>query len=110
MFFLVLQKYRLHSRKLQNSGGSSSSQGTDPLILGTLYNPHECSESSRASNSQSRSPKGPLHLARNSGVTTSTTGGDCLEEDDEKSESQSWKKDTPILRNSGQWKDFSIKL
>lgn len=51
----------------------------------------QCGESSKQSNSQSGSPHGPLHLAGSS-RGTSITGGDSMEdEDDEKSESHSWK-------------------
>lgn len=47
-------------------------------------------ESSKGS-SQSGSPQGPLHLAGNTGGT-STTGGDSMEDDeDAKSEGYSWK-------------------
>lgn len=48
-------------------------------------------DSSKASSSQSGSPQGPLHIAGNTGGT-STTGGDSMEDDeDAKSEGYSWK-------------------
>lgn len=43
------------------------------------------------SSSQSGSPQGPLHLSGSSRGTSTTVGDSMEEEDDVKSESQSWK-------------------
>ncbi|KAI3448086.1 hypothetical protein Pfo_004751 [Paulownia fortunei] len=84
-----LQKYRLHTRRVPPTTNTSTIQ---PVVLGGLWMSQElCGESSKQSNSQSGSPQGPLHLVGSS-RGTSMTGGDSMEEeDDEKSESHSWK-------------------
>lgn len=72
-----LQKYRLHTRRSPNTSANSTND--------------QCSDSSKPSSAQSGSPQGPLRFP---GITggTSTTGGDSMEdEEDEKSESHSWK-------------------
>ncbi|KAI3446030.1 hypothetical protein Pfo_002695 [Paulownia fortunei] len=78
-----LQKYRLHARRVTTN---SSTQPVD------LWMPEEqCGESLKQSNSQSGSPQGPLQLVASS---RGTSGADSIEdEDDEKSESHSWKSD-----------------
>lgn len=79
----VMQKYRLHVRKLPPSSAAQA---------GNLWMAQEESlDNSKASISQSGSPQGPL-LAGGSGKGLSSTGCDSMEaEDDEKSDGHSWK-------------------
>ncbi|OMP02078.1 hypothetical protein COLO4_11362 [Corchorus olitorius] len=77
-----LQKYRLHIRKLP---ASSAGKGD-----GLWSAENQCNEHMKSNNSQSGSPQGPL-LASGSGKGMSSTGGDSMEEDDEKSDGQSWR-------------------
>ncbi|XP_059647749.1 transcription factor HHO2-like [Cornus florida] len=83
-----LQKYRLHTRRLPAAAATPTNQPV--VVLGGLWMPQDqCGETSKPSSSQSGSPQGPLHLTCGG---TSTTGGDSMEEEeDEKSESYSWK-------------------
>ncbi|CAA2997058.1 myb family transcription factor EFM-like [Olea europaea subsp. europaea] len=61
-------------------------------ILGGQWISHEQhGESSKQSNSQSGSPQGPLLLTGSSRGTSMTGGNSMEDEDDEKSESHSWK-------------------
>ncbi|CAI9765549.1 unnamed protein product [Fraxinus pennsylvanica] len=84
-----LQKYRLHTRKVPPTTSTSSNQ---PVVLGGQWMSHDQhGESSKKSNSQSRSPQGPLQLAGSSRATSMTGGNSMEDEDDEKSESHSWK-------------------
>ncbi|CAA3022862.1 myb family transcription factor EFM-like [Olea europaea subsp. europaea] len=84
-----LQKYRLHTRKVPPTTNISSNQ---PVVLGGQWISHEQhGESSKQSNSQSGSPQGPLQLAGSSRGTSMTRGNSIEDEDDEKSESHSWK-------------------
>lgn len=79
-----LQKYRLHTRRIPSSANQSS------VGLGGVWvsqDQYEGNDSSKQSNSQSGSPQGPLQLGG-----TAITGGDSMEdEDDDRSESSSWK-------------------
>lgn len=85
--FLVSQKYRLHTRRVPNDSSTKSGQA----LSGSWTAQDQYSESSKPSSSQSASPEGPLQFPGLTGGT-STTGGDSMEdEDDEKSESYSWK-------------------
>ncbi|OMO56720.1 hypothetical protein CCACVL1_26318 [Corchorus capsularis] len=77
-----LQKYRLHIRKLP---ASSAGKGD-----GLWSAENQCNAHMKSNNSQSGSPQGPL-LASGSGKGMSSTGGDSMEEDDEKSDGQSWR-------------------
>ena len=90
-FVLQLQKYRLHTRRMPNTSAAPPSNQS-VVVLGSLWMPQDqYGDSSKASSSQSASPQGPLQLGRATGGT-STTGGDSMEDDeDEKSESYSWK-------------------
>ncbi|KMT00562.1 hypothetical protein BVRB_9g218600 [Beta vulgaris subsp. vulgaris] len=82
-----LQKYRLHTRRVPNDSSTKSGQA----LSGSWTAQDQYSESSKPSSSQSASPEGPLQFPGLTGGT-STTGGDSMEdEDDEKSESYSWK-------------------
>ncbi|XP_022896781.1 transcription factor HHO5-like [Olea europaea var. sylvestris] len=84
-----LQKYRLHTRKVPPTTSNSSNR---PLVLGGQWISHEQhGESSKQSNSQSGSPQGPLLLTGSSRGTSMTGGNSMEDEDDEKSESHSWK-------------------
>lgn len=85
-----LQKYRLHTRRLPTATGPSTNQSV--VVLGGLWLPQDQhGESSKQSSSQSASPQGPLQLGGAS-RGTSITGGDSMEdEEDDKSESHSWK-------------------
>ncbi|XP_027160972.1 transcription factor HHO2-like [Coffea eugenioides] len=85
-----LQKYRLHTRRLPTTTGTSTNQPV--VVLGALWLPQDQhGESSKQSNSHSGSPQGPLQLGGAS-RGTSMTGGDSMEdEEDDKSESHSWK-------------------
>ncbi|KAK9988274.1 hypothetical protein SO802_028513 [Lithocarpus litseifolius] len=88
-----LQKYRLHTRRLPNSTAAAPANQS-VVVLGSLWMQDQYGDSSKASSSQSGSPQGPLHLAGNTGGT-STTGGDSMEDDeDAKSEGYSWKSHT----------------
>ncbi|CAI9764399.1 unnamed protein product [Fraxinus pennsylvanica] len=81
-----LQKYRLHTQKVQ-----SMSTNQPVVVLGSLWEERQYGESSKPSISQSCSPQGPLHLTGSSRAT-SMTGVDSMEdEDDENLESHSWK-------------------
>ncbi|XP_068657418.1 myb family transcription factor EFM-like isoform X2 [Aristolochia californica] len=83
-----LQKYRLHTRRVPTSASNSSNQSV--VLLGGIWVPPDHYQSSKPSTSQSGSPQGPLQLAGNSrGI--SNTGGDSCEDEEEKSESYSWK-------------------
>lgn len=101
-----LQKYRLHTRRYPsgaNANGNAnvnaktnanaSTPDNQKLVLfGGLYVPQEMSGTSKSSTSQSESPQGPLQMVGTSGGTTSTTGGDSMDdEEDGKSESYNWK-------------------
>ncbi|KAK3024541.1 hypothetical protein RJ639_043733 [Escallonia herrerae] len=83
-----LQKFRLHNRRVPVTTATSANQSV--VMLGGLWMQDQCGESSKQSNSQSGSPQGPLQLTVTTGGT-STTGGDSMEDEDEKSESYSWK-------------------
>ncbi|KAL3515244.1 hypothetical protein ACH5RR_022146 [Cinchona calisaya] len=85
-----LQKYRLHTRRVPTTTGASTNEPV--VVLGGLWmSQDQHDESSKQSNSQSGSPQGHLHLGGAS-RGTSMTGGDSMEdEEDEKSESHSWK-------------------
>ncbi|KAG6415002.1 hypothetical protein SASPL_122401 [Salvia splendens] len=81
-----LQKYRLHTRRVPPATNASAA------VLWASQ--EQCGESSKPSNSQSSSPQGPLHL---SSRATSVTGGDSVDdEDDNKSESRSWKRESHV--------------
>lgn len=82
IIFLILQKYRLHVRKLPAAKVNCLWLARDQ------YN-----SMSNSSISQSGSPEGPLGSAK--GV--STTGGDSMEEEEEKSEGHNWKGRRPKL-------------
>ncbi|KAG9440726.1 hypothetical protein H6P81_020891 [Aristolochia fimbriata] len=83
-----LQKYRLHTRRLPTSASNSSNKSV--VLLGGIWVPPDHYQSSKPSTSQSGSPQGPLQLAGSSrGI--SNTGGDSCEDEEEKSESYSWK-------------------
>ncbi|KAA3461270.1 Two-component response regulator ARR1-like protein [Gossypium australe] len=77
-----LQKYRLHIRKLP---ASSSGQGNE---LCSAQN--QCNVKMKASMSQSGSPQGPL-LGSASAKDMSSTGGDSMDTEDEKSDGHSWR-------------------
>uniref|UniRef100_A0A803LNV5 HTH myb-type domain-containing protein n=1 Tax=Chenopodium quinoa TaxID=63459 RepID=A0A803LNV5_CHEQI len=82
-----LQKYRLHSRQVPSDSGNKNGQA----LSGSWTAQDQYSESSKPSSSQSASPEGPLQFPGLTGCT-STTGGDSMDdEDDDKSESHSWK-------------------
>ncbi|KAH6767123.1 hypothetical protein C2S52_018106 [Perilla frutescens var. hirtella] len=81
-----LQKYRLHTRRVGVPPPTNTNTNTSSVEPGLWVSGEQC-----RSNSQSSSPQGPLHLAGSS-RGTSVTGGDSVEdEDDDKSESHSWK-------------------
>nr|QSD99755.1 MYB family transcription factor [Melilotus albus] len=84
-----LQKYRLHTRRVPAASGSNESV----VVLGGLWMSQEYNDSSKGSSTASGSPQSPLHLATGSRGGTSPTEGDSMEDDDEdeKSESYSWK-------------------
>ncbi|XP_039047839.1 transcription factor HHO6-like [Hibiscus syriacus] len=84
-----LQKYRLHTRRLPPS--TPANQSVVVVRSGPWMSQDQYGDSSKVSSSQSGSPQGPLQLATNTGGT-STTGGDCIEDDeDAKSEAYSRK-------------------
>ncbi|XP_054788078.1 transcription factor HHO5-like isoform X2 [Prosopis cineraria] len=84
-----LQKYRLHTRRTPATTAAPANQS---VVLGGLWmSQDQHNESSKASSSGSGSPQGPLQLA-GSGGGMSRTEGDSMEDDEEeKSESFSWK-------------------
>ncbi|RWR83168.1 myb family transcription factor EFM [Cinnamomum micranthum f. kanehirae] len=85
-----LQKYRLHTRRLPSSAPATANQ--DVLVMGGmrgLWVPNVHYQVSKQSTSQG-SPQGPLQLSGTSRAV-STTGGDSGEDEDGKSESNSWK-------------------
>ncbi|GAA0167401.1 DNA-binding transcription factor [Lithospermum erythrorhizon] len=81
-----LQKYRLHTKRNPVTSASTPNQsGASGKGLGNF------GEALKQSNSESDSPQGPLQYG---GISrgTSETGGDIMDdEDEEKSESHSWK-------------------
>ncbi|XP_068654257.1 myb family transcription factor EFM-like [Aristolochia californica] len=83
-----LQKYRLHTRRSPTSASNSSNQPV--VLLGGIWVPPDHYQSSKPSTSQSGSPQGPLQLAGNSRVI-SNTGADSCDDEEEKSESYSWR-------------------
>ncbi|OIT29678.1 myb family transcription factor efm [Nicotiana attenuata] len=84
-----LQKYRLHIRKLSDTQTPSTSES---VVLGNIWLPQDqYGESSKQSSSQSGSPHCPLQLGGSSRGTSMTVGDSMEEEDDERSESHSWK-------------------
>ncbi|KAE8704808.1 putative Serine/threonine-protein kinase SAPK10 [Hibiscus syriacus] len=78
----LCRKYRLHIRKLP---ASSSGQGNKQCSPQNQSNEH-----SKASISLSGSPHGPL-LSSGSAKDMSSTGGDCMDTEDEKSDGHSWR-------------------
>lgn len=79
-----LQKYRLHTQRWPNNTAVSTNE-TGNRMATSWGAQDQCTDSSKPSNSQSGSPEGPLHFP-------AITGGDSMEdEDDEKSESYSWR-------------------
>lgn len=87
-FPLLIQKYRLHARRMPNS---SDAVNRRVAVAGGVWVPEEqYSNSSQQSVSQSGSPQSPLQLAGATPVV-SVTAGDSCEEEDGKSESFSWK-------------------
>ncbi|KAL2490749.1 Homeodomain-like superfamily protein [Abeliophyllum distichum] len=84
-----LQKYRLHTRRVQLTTSTSKNQH---VVLGSLWvSQEQYDESLKPGMSQSGSPQGPLHLTGSSRAT-SMTGVDSMEdENDENLESHSWK-------------------
>lgn len=85
-----LQKYRLHTRRVPTSQTAPANQSM--VVLGGLWmTQDQYGESTKQTSSQSGSPQGPLQLGCTTGGN-STTCGDSMEDDeDEKSESYSWK-------------------
>ncbi|KAJ1375602.1 SANT/Myb domain [Sesbania bispinosa] len=83
-----LQKYRLHTRRVPAANSNQS-----VVVLGGLWmSQDQYNDSSKGSSSGSGSPQSPLHLATGSRGGTSPTEGESMEDDeDEKSESYSWK-------------------
>ncbi|MED6206574.1 hypothetical protein PIB30_028163 [Stylosanthes scabra] len=93
-----LQKYRLHTRRVP-SGSGNHNHNQSVVVLGGLWmsqGQDQCNDSSKGSSSGSGSPQSPLHLATGSrGGMSPTEGDDSMEDDeDEKSESYSWKSHT----------------
>lgn len=89
---VFLQKYRLHTRRPPTSAPATSNQ--EVVVMGgmrELWVPNVHYQVSKQSMpSQSGSPQGPLQLSGTSrGI--STTGGESGEDEDGKSESNSWK-------------------
>lgn len=87
---VFFQKYRLHTRRLPSSAPATANQ--DVLVMGGmrgLWVPNVHYQVSKQSTSQG-SPQGPLQLSGTSRAV-STTGGDSGEDEDGKSESNSWK-------------------
>ncbi|XP_009774094.1 transcription factor HHO6-like [Nicotiana tabacum] len=82
-----LQKYRLHTRRIPNTQTQPANQSGVALWMSQ----DQYGGSSKQSSSQSGSPQGPLHLSGSSRGTSTTVGDSMEEEDDVKSESQSWK-------------------
>lgn len=81
-----LQKYRIHVRKLPASPATTST-----VSWMSMY---ECGDgsNSKASNSQSGSPLGPFQLGGSAKAVSTTTHVNSIgEEEDQKSESHSWK-------------------
>ncbi|XP_028777066.1 transcription factor HHO5 [Neltuma alba] len=84
-----LQKYRLHTRRTPANTASPANQS---VVLGGLWmSPDQHNESSKASSSGSGSPQGPLQLAASGGGMSRTEGDSIEDDEDEKSESFSWK-------------------
>ncbi|KAJ8480359.1 hypothetical protein OPV22_024086 [Ensete ventricosum] len=83
-----LQKYRLHARRIPNSSDAANRRVA--VARGVWVPEEQYSNSSQQSVSQSGSPQSPLQLAGTTPVV-SVTAGDSCEEEDEKSESNSWK-------------------
>ncbi|KAF7810923.1 myb family transcription factor EFM-like [Senna tora] len=86
-----LQKYRLHTRRAPaNTGAPATNQSV--VVLGGLWmSQDQYNDSSKASSSGSGSPQGPLQLAASGGGTSRTEGDSMEDDEDEKSESFSWK-------------------
>ncbi|RWW62708.1 hypothetical protein BHE74_00030146 [Ensete ventricosum] len=87
-FPLLIQKYRLHARRIPNSSDAANRRVA--VARGVWVPEEQYSNSSQQSVSQSGSPQSPLQLAGTTPVV-SVTAGDSCEEEDEKSESNSWK-------------------
>lgn len=82
-----LQKYRLHVRKMASASSGAAVMDLNLDILGRELNN---SPQQKFKTAQSGSPQGPLHSSK--GISVSLTIGESMEdEDDEKSESHSWK-------------------
>jgi hypothetical protein len=89
--FFLLQKYRLHTRRVPPATASAPANQSAIVLGGLWMAQDQYGDSSKANSSKSGSPQGPLQLAVNTGGT-STTGGDSMEDDeDAKSEGYSWK-------------------
>jgi len=76
---LLLQKYRLHTRRF--AAATSATSDRSAVDLGGLWM-HKESLKGRSSGS----PQGPLQFTTQSGEVTSTTEGDNMIDDDVKSD------------------------